>query len=144
MFALGLGLFISTLARNQFVASQLAFLTTMMPAMMLSGMLFDIAAMPHWLQVITYAVPARYLVSILQTLFLAGDVWAVLLPNLAALAVAAARRRAGDGCGDAAEAGLMACRAGHGWRIGACPAARFRRNPWAGRDVFRCSAASSH
>ena len=39
--------------------------------------------------VVTYLVPARYLVSILQTLFLAGDVWAVILPNLAALAVAA-------------------------------------------------------
>jgi ABC-2 type transport system permease protein len=61
----------------------------MMPAMMLSGMLFDISAMPHWLQIVTYAVPARYLVSILQTLFLAGDVWAVILPNLAGLAVAA-------------------------------------------------------
>jgi ABC-2 type transport system permease protein len=89
IFALGLGLFISTLARNQFVASQLAFLTTMMPAMMLSGMLFDIAAMPHWLQLVTYAVPARYLVSILQTLFLAGDVWPVVLPNLVGLGVAA-------------------------------------------------------
>jgi ABC-2 type transport system permease protein len=61
----------------------------MMPAMMLSGMLFDISAMPHWLQVVTYFVPARYLVSILQTLFLAGDVWAVILLNLAGLAVAA-------------------------------------------------------
>jgi ABC-2 type transport system permease protein len=90
MFALGLGLFISTLARNQFVAGQLSFLTTMMPAMMLSGMLFDIAAMPHWLQFVTYFVPARYLVSILQTLFLAGDVWPVILPNLAGLAAAAA------------------------------------------------------
>ena len=89
IFALGLGLFISTIARNQFVASQAAFLTTMLPAMMLSGMLYDIASMPYWLQVITYAVPARYLVSILQTLFLAGDVWPVLLPNMAALAVAA-------------------------------------------------------
>jgi ABC-2 type transport system permease protein len=88
-FALGLGLFISTLTRNQFVAGQLAFLTTMLPAMMLSGMLFDITAMPRWLQLLTYAVPARYLVSILQTLFLAGDVWAVILPNLAGLAVAA-------------------------------------------------------
>jgi len=58
--------------------------------MLLSGMIFDIASMPHWLQMITYVVPARYLVSILQTLFLAGDVWSVLLPNLAALAVAAA------------------------------------------------------
>ena len=61
----------------------------MMPAMMLSGMLYDIASMPRWLQIITYAVPARYLVSILQTLFLAGDIWPVLLPNMAALAVAA-------------------------------------------------------
>ena len=95
VFALGWGLFISTLARNQFVASQMAFLTTMMPAMMLSGMLFDIAAMPEWLRVITYVVPARYLVSILQTLFLAGDVWAVILPNLAALAVAATLAVAG-------------------------------------------------
>ncbi len=89
VFALGLGLFISTLARNQFVAAQVAFLTTMLPAMMLSGMLFDIASMPHWLQVLTYAVPARYLVSILQTLFLAGDVWPVVLPNLLGLAIAA-------------------------------------------------------
>jgi ABC-2 type transport system permease protein len=89
LFALGLGLFISTLARNQFVAGQLSFLTTMMPAMMLSGMLFDIAAMPHWLQFVTFFVPARYLVSILQTLFLAGDVWPVILPNLAGLAAAA-------------------------------------------------------
>ncbi len=54
------------------VASQVAFISTMLPAMMLSGMLYDITSMPHWLQIITYAVPARYLVSILQTLFLAG------------------------------------------------------------------------
>ncbi len=89
VFALGLGLFISTLARNQFVASQVAFISTMLPAMMLSGMLYDITSMPHWLQIIICAVPARYLVSILQTLFLAGDVWPVLLPNLAGLALAA-------------------------------------------------------
>ena len=89
VFALGLGLFISTLARNQFVAAQVAFLATMLPAMMLSGMLFDIASMPRWLQIVTYAVPARYLVSILQTLFLAGDVWAVVMPNLLGLAAAA-------------------------------------------------------
>jgi len=89
VFVLGLGLFISTLTRNQFLSAQLAFLSTVMPSMMLSGMLFDIVAMPHWLQLITYAVPARYLVSILQTLFLAGDVWSVILPNLAGLAIAA-------------------------------------------------------
>ena len=90
IFALSLGLFISTLARNQFVAAQVAFIATMLPAMMLSGMLFDIASMPPWLQTLTYLVPARYLVSILQTLFLAGDVWTVVLPNLLGLAAAAA------------------------------------------------------
>ena len=89
LFALALGLFISTLARSQFVAAQVAFLTTMMPALMLSGMLFDIASMPTWLQGLTYVFPVRYLVSILQTLFLAGTVWPLILPNLAALAAAA-------------------------------------------------------
>ncbi len=89
LFALALGLFISTLVRSQFVAAQLAFLTTMMPALMLSGMLFDIASMPGWLQVLTHVFPVRYLVSVLQTLFLAGTVWPLILPNLAALAVAA-------------------------------------------------------
>lgn len=90
IYALAQGLFISTLTRNQFVAAQLAFLTTMMPAMMLSGMLFDIASMPAWLQILTYAVPARYLVSALQTLLLAGNVWAVLLPDIFGLAICAA------------------------------------------------------
>jgi ABC-2 type transport system permease protein len=90
VFALGFGLLISTVSRNQFVAAQVAFIATMLPAMMLSGMLFDIDSMPRWLQIITYVIPARYLVSILQTLFLAGDVWAVILPNMLGLAIAAA------------------------------------------------------
>jgi len=89
VFSLALGLLISTLARNQFVAAQLAFLLTMMPAMMLSGMVFDIASMPGWLQALTYAVPARYLVAILQCLFLAGTVWELILPNLVGLGIAA-------------------------------------------------------
>jgi ABC-2 type transport system permease protein len=89
LFALALGLFISGLARSQFVAAQVAFLTTMLPALMLSGMLFDIASMPGWLQALTHIFPVRYLVSILQTLFLAGTVWPLVLPNLAALGLAA-------------------------------------------------------
>jgi ABC-2 type transport system permease protein len=82
---LGMGLLISTLARNQFVAAQAAFITTYLPALMLSGFLFDIRSMPTVVQWITRLVPARYFVGSLQTLFLAGDVWPILLPNLAAL-----------------------------------------------------------
>jgi ABC-2 type transport system permease protein len=88
--ALGLGMVISTLARSQFVAAQAAIMVTMLPAIILSGFVFDIAAMPNWVQAVTYLVPARYFVSILQTLFLAGDVWPVIWPNLAALMAFAA------------------------------------------------------
>jgi ABC-2 type transport system permease protein len=88
--ALGMGLLISTVARNQFVAAQLAFLATFMPALILSGLLFDIGSMPAWMQAVTMVFPARYYVSCLQTLFLAGTVWEVLLPNLLALAAFAA------------------------------------------------------
>lgn len=84
--ALGLGLLISTLARNQFVAAQASLIAGFLPAFLLSGFLFDIRSMPDWLQGFTYVIPARYLVSALQTLFLAGDVPEVLLPDMAGMA----------------------------------------------------------
>jgi ABC-2 type transport system permease protein len=85
LVALGMGLLISTVARNQFVAGQIAILVTFLPAFLLSGFIFDIGSMPAPVQVITHVVPARYFVAILQTLFLAGDVWPVVLANAAAL-----------------------------------------------------------
>ena len=42
--------------------------------------------MPVLVRVITYVLPARYYVALLQTIFLAGDIWAVILPNMAVLA----------------------------------------------------------
>jgi ABC-2 type transport system permease protein len=86
MVALGVGLLISSAVKNQLVASQLTMLATFMPAFMLSGFLFDLRSMPVAVQVITYALPARYYVALLQTVFLAGDVWPVILPNCAVLA----------------------------------------------------------
>ena len=87
--ALGMGLFISTVTRVQFVAAQVAIITTFLPAFILSGFIFDIGSMPRPIQWITHIIPARYYVSILKTTFLAGDVWSVILPNCAALAVMA-------------------------------------------------------
>ena len=84
LVALGMGLLISTVARNQFVAGQIAILVTFLPAFILSGFIFDIGSMPAPIQFITHVVPARYFVAILQTLFLAGDVWPVVLGNAAA------------------------------------------------------------
>ncbi|MGL4288657.1 MAG: ABC transporter permease [Phreatobacter sp.] len=89
LVALGIGLLISSLTRNQFVASQITMVATFLPAMMLSGFLFDIASMPWAIQVITHIFPARYFVSLLQTLFLAGDIWSVIWPNAAVLAAMA-------------------------------------------------------
>lgn len=88
--ALGMGLLISSVAKSQFVAGQIAIIATFLPAFILSGFLFDIGSMPVPIQFITYLVAARYFVSILQSIFLAGNVWSVILPNLAALAIMAA------------------------------------------------------
>lgn len=88
--ALGMGLLISTVARNQFVAGQVAIITTFLPAFILSGFIFDIGSMPLPIQVVTHLIAARYFVAILQTVFLAGNVWPVFWGNaLALLAMAA-------------------------------------------------------
>jgi ABC-2 type transport system permease protein len=88
--ALGMGLLISTVTRNQFVAGQVAIVSAFLPAFMLSGFVFEISSMPMWIQWLTHIVAARYFVTILQTLFLAGNVWSVILPNLLALLLIAA------------------------------------------------------
>jgi ABC-2 type transport system permease protein len=90
LVAVGVGLLISSYFRNQLVASQLTMLATFMPALMLSGFLFDLRSMPWAIRAITYVLPARYYVALLQTTFLAGDIWPVILPSAAVLALAAA------------------------------------------------------
>ena len=80
--ALGMGLAISVLARSQFVAAMVAIVTTFLPAFILSGFLFDIRSMPRAIRLLTHIVAARYFVATLQTSFLAGDLWSVILPNL--------------------------------------------------------------
>jgi ABC-2 type transport system permease protein len=86
LVALSIGLLISSATRSQFVASQLTMLVTFLPAFMLSGFLFDLRSMPAVVRLLTYVLPARYYVALLQTVFLAGDVWSVILPNAAVLA----------------------------------------------------------
>lgn len=87
LVGLGIGLLISSAVKNQLVASQLTMLATFMPAFMLSGFLFDLRSMPAAVRAITYLLPARYYVALLQTVFLVGDMWRVLLPNAAVLVV---------------------------------------------------------
>lgn len=72
--ALGQGLLISSVARDQFVASQIALMTGFLPAFMLSGFIFEISSMPLPIQILTYLFPPRYFVTCLQTIFLTGNV----------------------------------------------------------------------
>ena len=87
--ALAMGLLISITAKNQFVAGQVAIIVTFLPAFILSGFLFDIGSMPGIVQVLTHVIAARYFVAILQTVFMAGNVWPVILSNALALIVMA-------------------------------------------------------
>jgi ABC-2 type transport system permease protein len=76
---------ISTAAKNQFVAAQLALFSGFLPAFLLSGFIFEISSMPLPIRILTYLLPARYFVASLQTVFLAGDVWSLFVPDILAM-----------------------------------------------------------
>jgi ABC-2 type transport system permease protein len=84
---LALGFFISVVTKNQLAASQVALLTTFLPAFLLSGFLYAIEQMPIALQWITYILPARYYVAILKKVFLKGTPVALLYADLVPLAI---------------------------------------------------------
>ena len=85
LVSLGLGLWISGVTRNQFAASQMALLLSFMPAMMLSGFVFDLRNVPVAVQVISQALPATHFMSVIKTLFLAGDYWPTVIRGLVIL-----------------------------------------------------------
>ncbi len=83
---LGQGLLVSVLAKNQLVATQAGVLSSLLPSLLLSGMLFPIANMPRVLQAISLVIPARYLVHGLRGILLKGAGWGLLWPDLLAMA----------------------------------------------------------
>jgi ABC-2 type transport system permease protein len=90
LVSLGLGLLISSLTKSQFLASQLALVTSFMPAMMLSGFLFDLRSVPAAIRCVGNLLPATYYIELLKTLFLAGDVWPLVLKDAGVLTLYAA------------------------------------------------------
>ena len=70
--ALGLGIFISAVAKNQLLATQMAMIATYLPAFLLSGFMFAISVMPKPLQLVTFLVPARYFLVVTRGIFLKG------------------------------------------------------------------------
>jgi ABC-2 type transport system permease protein len=83
---LGIGLLISTISKSQQEA-MLVSLFFLLPNIFLSGFFFPIAAMPAWLQAVTYAFPLRYFLTIVRGIILKGAGVAELLPAIVATAV---------------------------------------------------------
>ena len=79
--ALGVGIFISSVAGSQIFAMQAAMMATYLPALLLSGFLFDIAGMPLFLQGVTFLIPARYFVVVTRGVLLKGVGAGVLWPQ---------------------------------------------------------------
>jgi ABC-2 type transport system permease protein len=79
--ALGLGIFISAAVKSQVLATQIAMVSTYLPAVLLSGFLFDIASMPVVLRGVTFLIPARYFVTVTRGIFLKGVGASVLWPQ---------------------------------------------------------------
>ncbi|ENU79109.1 hypothetical protein F975_03079 [Acinetobacter sp. ANC 3789] len=90
MVSLSLGLMISGTVKSQFQASQMALLTSFMPAMMLSGFVFDTRNLPLVVQVISQILPATHFMSLIKTLFLGGDDWALWFKECSILMLYAA------------------------------------------------------
>ena len=84
---LGIGFFLSAVAKSQLAASQASLIVTFLPAFLLSGFLFAIEQMPKGIQAVTHIVPARYFVTILKSIFLKGAGLATLRYETTALAI---------------------------------------------------------
>ena len=81
LYGLGLGLFISSVTKNQFVATQAALIVGFLPAFILSGLVFEINSMPWPIRYLTYLFAPRYFVSSLRTIFLTGNIWKIIIPD---------------------------------------------------------------
>ncbi len=79
--SIGMGFTISTLTRNQFLASVAAAMFGFLPAVMLSGGLFEITSMPPIIQPLTAIIPATHFVPIIKNLFMAGNIWPIIWQN---------------------------------------------------------------
>jgi ABC-2 type transport system permease protein len=80
--SLALGLMISTMTKNQVFAYQITLIVAFLPAYILSGFLFEITSMPTWIQYIADFIAAKYFVQSLQTIFLVGNVWELILKDM--------------------------------------------------------------
>ena len=90
LVSLCIGLVISGSTRSQFLSSQIALLASFLPAVILSGFIFDLRSAPQWANVIAYAMPPVYFLDLLKVGFLTGGMQALGVKNLLVLVAYAA------------------------------------------------------
>ena len=84
---LGIGLTISSVTKNQFLASQISLGIGFLPALLLSGLMFPINSMPLLFQWLTRILPPRYYITFIESEFMAGTVWEIVVINSIFLSV---------------------------------------------------------
>lgn len=85
LVSLGIGLLISAVFKNQFLASQIVLIVSFMPTMMLSGFIFDLKSAPLAAYYLAHIFPATWYVDLLQTLFLVGDILGLVIRDFLVL-----------------------------------------------------------
>ena len=83
--SLGIGLVISSVTKSQFLAAQVSLIVSFMPALMLTGFIFDLRSVPEFISTIGHALPPTYYLELLKSLFLAGNNWAMIAKNCSIL-----------------------------------------------------------
>jgi ABC-2 type transport system permease protein len=84
--ALGIGIFISSAAKTQVEAFMMTF-ATVLPTVFLSGFFFPLEAMPRWLQLLSYIIPARYGLVIVRSIILKGVGLEILIEQVVAILI---------------------------------------------------------
>lgn len=79
--SLGIGLLISSILKNQFLASQVALGIAFLPSLLLSGLMFPINSMPVFFQYLTNFLPPRYFITFIESEFMAGTIWEIVAIN---------------------------------------------------------------
>lgn len=90
LMGLGLGLMISGVTRSQFLASQVTVLVSFLPAVILSGFIFDLRSAPAWADVMAHCLPPAYYLEVLKVGFLTGGMEDLVLKNMVILSLFAA------------------------------------------------------
>lgn len=81
-FCLGLGLMISAITRSQFLSSQITLLASFLPALLLSGFIFDLRSAPAWADILAHLLPPVYYLELLKVGFLTGGMTSLMIKDL--------------------------------------------------------------